>query len=46
MEITERKQDEISIFEVAGRLDSNTSPAFEKRLFEAIEKEQELRGNL
>lgn len=37
MEIIEREQDGVSIFEVAGRLDSNTSPEFEKKLFETIE---------
>ena len=38
MDIIEKKKDGISIFEVIGRLDSNTSPAFEKRLFDVIEK--------
>ena len=38
MEIKEKKKDEITIFEVSGRLDSNTSPEFEKKLFDAIEK--------
>ena len=38
MEIIEKKQNDISIFEVSGRLDSNTSPAFEEKLFDAIEK--------
>jgi anti-sigma B factor antagonist len=32
MEITERQQDDIVIFSLSGRLDSNTSPDFEKRL--------------
>lgn len=36
MEIEERKQNDISIFKLTGRLDSNTSPDFEKRLFDAI----------
>jgi anti-sigma B factor antagonist len=36
MEITERQQDDISIFSLSGRLDSNTSPDFEKRLSEVI----------
>jgi len=38
MEIIEKKQDDISIFELQGRLDSNTSPALEEKIFEAIEK--------
>ena len=38
MEIIEKKQNEISIFKLAGRLDSNTSPEFETKLFDAIEK--------
>jgi anti-sigma B factor antagonist len=36
MEITERQQDDILIFSLSGRLDSNTSPDFEKRLSEVI----------
>ncbi|MGD8540729.1 MAG: STAS domain-containing protein [Desulfobacteraceae bacterium] len=36
MEITERQQDDVSIFSLSGRLDSNTSPDFEKRLSEVI----------
>ena len=38
MEVIEKKQNDISIFEVSGRLDSNTSPELEKQLFDAIEK--------
>jgi len=38
MEVIEKKWNNISIFEVSGRLDSNTSPALEKQLFDAIEK--------
>lgn len=37
MEIIEKKQDNYSVFKLTGRLDSNTSLGFEKRLFEAIE---------
>jgi anti-sigma B factor antagonist len=37
MEIIEEKQeDTISIFKLNGRLDSNTSQGFEKRIFDAI----------
>ncbi|MFY9943649.1 MAG: STAS domain-containing protein [Desulfobacterales bacterium] len=36
MDIAERQQDDISIFSLSGRLDSNTSPEFEKRLFDVI----------
>jgi anti-sigma B factor antagonist len=36
MEITERQQGDVSIFSLSGRLDSNTSPDFEKRLSEVI----------
>ena len=36
MEITERQQGDISIFSLSGRLDSNTSPDFEKLLAEVI----------
>jgi anti-sigma B factor antagonist len=36
MEITERQHGDISIFSLSGRLDSNTSPDFEKRLSEVI----------
>ena len=37
MEIIETKQDEILIFKLKGRLDSKTSPDFEKKIFDAIE---------
>ncbi|UCG13385.1 MAG: STAS domain-containing protein [Deltaproteobacteria bacterium] len=37
MEVIEKKQNGICILELLGRLDSNTSPEFEKRLFEVIE---------
>ncbi len=37
MEIIEKKQDNYSVFKLTGRLDSNTSLGFEKKLFEAIE---------
>jgi len=37
MEIVETKQDEIWIFKLKGRLDSKTSPEFEKKIFDAIE---------
>ena len=37
MEVIEKKQNGIYILGLLGRLDSNTSPAFEKRLFELIE---------
>ena len=36
MEIVEAKQDTINIYKVQGRLDSNTSPDLEKRIFDAI----------
>ena len=36
MEIIEEKQDTISIFRLNGRLDSNTSQGFEKKIFDAI----------
>ena len=36
MEIIEEKQDKISIFRLNGRLDSNTSQGFEKKIFDAI----------
>ncbi len=36
MEIVEAKQDAINIYRVQGRLDSNTSPDLEKRIFAAI----------
>lgn len=37
MEITEEKQDEIHVFKLNGRLDSNTSPDFEESIFNAID---------
>ena len=37
MEIIEREEKEIRIFEVHGRLDSNTSPDFDKKIFEKID---------
>ena len=37
MEVTEKKQNGISILGLLGRLDSNTSLDFEKKLFEVIE---------
>lgn len=37
MEVVEKKQNGICILGLLGRLDSNTSPEFEKRLFELIE---------
>ena len=36
MEIIEKKQNDISIFMLNGRLDSNTSPALEEKILEAI----------
>jgi anti-sigma B factor antagonist len=36
MDITELKQGNISTFKIQGRLDSNTSQTFEKRLLDAI----------
>jgi anti-sigma B factor antagonist len=36
MEIIEEKQNAISIFKLNGRLDSNTSQGFEKKIFDAI----------
>ena len=36
MEIVEKKQDDIVVFELKGSLDSNTSPAFEERILETI----------
>jgi anti-sigma B factor antagonist len=36
MEIIEEKQGYLSTFKLQGRLDSNTSQAFEKRLFDAM----------
>ncbi len=37
MEIIETQKEDISIFKLNGRLDSNTSPALEKKLVSAIE---------
>ena len=37
MEIRESKQDDVMVFRVDGRLDSNTSPSLEKRMGDAIE---------
>ena len=37
MEIIEKEQSGISIFKLTGRLDSKTSPEFEKKIFDAIE---------
>jgi anti-sigma B factor antagonist len=36
MEIIESKKNDVSIFKLNGRLDSNTSPALEKRLADAM----------
>jgi anti-sigma B factor antagonist len=37
MEVIEKKQEGISIVQLLGRLDSNTSPEFEQRLFKVID---------
>ena len=37
MEVLEKRQDGICILELLGRLDSNTSPEFEKKIFEVID---------
>jgi anti-sigma B factor antagonist len=37
MEVIEKKQNGICILGLLGRLDSNTSPEFEKKIFEVIE---------
>ena len=37
MEIIEKKNNDIAIFEPVGRLDSNTSPELEKKIVKAIE---------
>ena len=37
MQILEEKQDDINIYKLSGRLDSNTSPDLEKRLDDALE---------
>ncbi|MBW1993164.1 MAG: STAS domain-containing protein [Deltaproteobacteria bacterium] len=38
MKIIEKQENGVSIFKLAGRLDSKTSPEFEKKIFDAIEK--------
>lgn len=37
MEIIEKRQNDYTVFKLTGRLDSNTSLGFEKKLFDAIE---------
>lgn len=37
MDIIEKKSENYSVFKLTGRLDSNTSLGFEKKLFESIE---------
>jgi anti-sigma B factor antagonist len=37
MEIIEENQGEINIYKLSGRLDSNTSQGFEKKIFQAID---------
>ena len=37
MEVLEKRQDGICILGLLGRLDSNTSPEFEKKIFEVID---------
>jgi len=37
MEIIQQTRDQIAIFEIKGRLDSNTSPQFEETVFNAIQ---------
>ena len=37
MEIIERTHEDISIFSLKGRLDSNTSPGLEEKIFDAIQ---------
>ncbi len=39
MEIIEQKQNDICIFKINGRLDSNTSPELEEKIFGAIKNE-------
>ena len=39
MEIIEKKQNDIQIFKINGRLDSNTSPALEDKIFGAIKND-------
>lgn len=38
MQITETKENDVSIFQLDGRLDSNTSPDFDDRIFSSIDK--------
>ena len=38
MEITEQEENDICVFRLNGRLDSNTSPDFDRRIFDSIEK--------
>ena len=38
MQIQEEKQNEVHIFKLEGRLDSNTSPTFEEKVADAIGK--------
>lgn len=38
MQIQEEKQNEVHIFKLDGRLDSNTSPTFEEKVSDAIAK--------
>lgn len=37
MEIVEEKQDDVQVYKLSGRLDSNTSPDFEKKITVALE---------
>ena len=37
MQIIEEKQKDVHIFKLSGRLDSNTSPAFEEKIVQAID---------
>ena len=37
MEIVEEKQDDVQVYKLSGRLDSNTSPDFEKKITAALE---------
>ena len=37
MEIIEKKQSGVDVFKLNGRLDSNTSPELEEKIFEAID---------
>ena len=38
MQISEEKQNDILVFKLDGRLDSNTSPTFEEKVDDAIDK--------